>query len=401
MPTLQRIAAALLRPQPGWVAVACAVVLTVLGLQAIATVSPADAASQRMWLGFAVVALVLGLLPNPHTLGRVALPLFFLSLLPLLLLIVPGVPTAITPSIGNVRQWIRLGPMQIQPSEFTKVFAVLALAGYLRFRESHRTLTGLVIPFAIMLVPVALVLKQPDLGMSLLYLPMLFAVLVAAGARLSHLGWLVGIAGAVLVVNVALILFGPEWAQVLKPYQADRVRSMFALATGDLSGTNAESAQQYSAMLFVAAGGVTGLGPDLLGEVLASRRIILPEAHNDMIFAVVVNRWGLAGGLGVLALYAGLIGATLLTAARSREPVGRLACVGFAAVFTAQVLIVTGMTVGLLPITGLTLPFISAGGSSLVANFLTLGLILNIGGATPRKLARPSFEFDDRRAAFQ
>ena len=394
-----RVSAAALRPQWGWVAAASAVALTLLGITAIQTVSPVYATRQQQWLWIAAGSLVVALTPRPRTVARCAYAGFAVCLLLLLLLLLPGVPDRLTPRIKGVRQWIDLGFMNFQPSEAAKVFAVLSLAWYLRFRDSHRTLLGLCVPFAIMLVPVALILQQPDLGMSLLYAPTLFAMLVAAGAKLRHLGGLVAIAAGVAVLNVALILGGPDWAQVLRPHQVNRIRSMAALATGDDRFNQTTAYQQREAMTLVSAGGGSGLGGALAHEVLQTRP--LPEAHNDMIFAVVVHRWGARGGTIVLLLYAGLVLGCLAVAARSRDPVGRLACVGFATLYATQAGIVTAMTVGLLPITGLTLPFMSYGGSSLLVNYLTLGLVLNFGAAEPRRLARPSFEFDARATLYQ
>ncbi|MEO1237461.1 MAG: FtsW/RodA/SpoVE family cell cycle protein, partial [Planctomycetota bacterium] len=120
----------------------------------------------------------------------------------------------------------------------------------------------------------------------------------------------------------------------------------------------------------------------------------LPEAHNDMIFAVIVNRWGMRGGIGVMLLYLVLIGSMFAVAATTRDPLGRLSCVGFAAIFLAQAVINIGMTLGVLPITGITLPLVSYGGSSLLFSFMMVGLTLNFASHRPAYVTRESFEFD-------
>ena len=390
---------ALTRPQLGWLTLACGLSLTAWGIAAIGTASPSHADKQIQWFGVSAVAFLVALLPHPRWIGRFAWPAFLGCLALLVLLSLGVLPRAVTPVINGARSWYLLGPLQYQPSETTKVFAILAVAWFLRYRASHRTLRGLILPFVITLVPVVLILRQPDLGMALLFIPALIAMLVAAGARLRHLGALAGIAALFAALNVGLILFGPDSAQILRPHQVSRIRSMAALAAGDESGNSDAGFQQSTAMRLAGAGGLTGAGDELSREMLDALK--LPEPFNDMIFAVVLNRWGLLGGAGMLTLFAGMVAGCLGVAARSRDPVGRLACVGFAASLATQAFIVTGMTVGLLPITGLTLPFVSYGGSSLLTNFLMLGLVVNFGAAEPQRLARPSFEFDGRQAAFQ
>ncbi|MFW6032260.1 MAG: FtsW/RodA/SpoVE family cell cycle protein [Phycisphaeraceae bacterium] len=120
----------------------------------------------------------------------------------------------------------------------------------------------------------------------------------------------------------------------------------------------------------------------------------LPEAHNDMIFAVISARWGLAGAAAVLGMYLVLGSSFVLAAARSKDPFARLACVGFGAILFVQAAINIGVTLGLIPLTGITLPFISYGGSSLLSSFIMLGLMLNFASRRPAPLTRPSFEFD-------
>jgi cell division protein FtsW (lipid II flippase) len=279
------------------------------------------------------------------------------------------------------------------------VFFVLSLARYLRFRENHRTLPGLLVPFGITLVPAMLILKQPDLGVALVFGPTLLVMLIAAGAKLWHLGAFIGLGVLAIALNIGLVLYGPESMQILKPHQQDRIRSVISLAQDDDRMVQDEAYQQDKSITLIAAGGVTGYGAEAASTVIGFNR--LPERHNDMIFAVVVNRWGLLGAWAMLGMYLLLVMAMLAVAGRSKDPLARLTCVGFAAMILTPATINIGMCLGLMPITGITLPFVSYGGSSLLFSFAIIGLVMNFAATKPRAMARPSFEFDDADAIYQ
>ena len=387
----------LFRLHPGWVALAAALGLTWLGIVAIETVEPGFAAGQKRNLALALVGMALALAPNPRLLASLAYPVFLVSLGLLVFVLIPFVPESIVRPRNGARSWIDLKLMDFQPSEMAKVGYVLSLAVYLKYRQNHRTLRGLLLPFGFMVVPVGLILLEPDLGTALVFPPTLFVILVASGAKLRHLGSLLLIAGLAVAVNVGIVLYAPPGMQVLKPHQQTRIRSMISLARGDTRYIESDAYQQHKAMTLVGAGGVTGYGEAQAKTIL--RYNPLPEGQNDMIYAVIVNRWGLMGAVGVLSLYTLLVAGLLGVSARSKDPVARLSCVGFAGLLFTQVVVNVGMTVGLLPITGITLPFLSYGGSSLLFSFVMVGLTLNFAGRRASPMARESFEFDGRRAA--
>ena len=162
------------------------------------------------------------------------------------------------------------------------------------------------------------------------------------------------------------MLFVPQVQGLLKPHQQDRVKALVAQVQQDDRYIRDIGYQGHKAMTLVGAGGLTGVGRERAKTLIDFNH--LPEEHNDMIFAVVSCRWGLLGGLATWALF------------------GLLAAAGLVTMLLVQMLINTGMTVGLLPITGMTLPFVSAGGSSLVTAWLTIGLILNVGLRRPRRM---------------
>lgn len=380
----------LLRPNAAWYALAAAAALTVIGLLAIDTVAPHYATLQATrWLPVALVAMVVCMLPHPRWIALATYPAAIVLLGMLVFLVLPFVPRTIVPVINGARCWINLGVMHFQPSELAKIVFVLALARYLQDHDSYRTLRGLIVPFAIMFVPIVLLLKQPDLSMSLLLVPTLFVMLIAAGAKLRHLSTLVAIAVIVGGANVAAIAFdAPPALRMLRPHQEARIVAMLDPERHRDTGAY----QQLVAQRVLGAGGTHGLGDDRSRTILEFNH--LPENHNDMIYAVIVNRWGLYGGLAVLGLFMVLVGACVAVAARSRDPFARLVCVGLAGQLFAQMTINVAVTVGLMPITGINLPFVSYGGSSLMSTFIILGLVVNFASRRPVRMSRPSFEFD-------
>jgi cell division protein FtsW (lipid II flippase) len=404
----------LMKPNIAWYVVVTALALSFMGVMVIGTVSPTLASDQSRWVVIALVGMVMCVLPHPKQLSVIAMPAMVITLALLVLLLLPGIPTWLVRPRNGARSWINLIFMDFQPAEMAKIVFVMALARYLRRRDSYRTLIGLLIPFLIMFIPVGLILKQPDLGSALLFPPALFAMLLAAGAKLRHLTALLSIGILAIVVNVAIIALDPpvispngrilphppatRWMHVLKPHQEARIAASISQFKGEKTYSRTTGYQQETAMMLSGAGGVLGMGDR--SEVIL-RYNWLPERHNDMIFSIIVNRWGLVGGLVTMFLYLLLFYAFIVVAARSKDPFARLTTVGFAALLFTQATINVAVNIGLMPITGITLPFISYGGSSLLATFMMVGIVINFASRPPEMLARPSFEFDNREAIFQ
>ena len=290
------------------------------------------------------------------------------------------------PSIGfrrstRRRRWIRFGPVGLQPSEFAKLAFVLGLARYLMYRDSYRRVSGLLVPLAVALVPVLLVLKEPDLGTALVFLPVLFAMLLAAGARPAHLA---------IVVLVALAVLPLLWSQMSRE-QKSRVTAL-AEQTGPGQKPTEDGFHLHQARQMLALGGWVGSYAGGAASDDASVYFV-PEPHTDSIAVVLGERFGLAGFGLLLVLFGLLTWRSLAVAEATREPFGRLVAIGIAALIGTQVCINTGMLVGLLPITGLALPLVSYGGSSLLANALALGLVLNIGLRPGYEVTNEPFRF--------
>jgi cell division protein FtsW (lipid II flippase) len=285
--------------------------------------------------------------------------------------------------------------MSFQPAELMKVAFIMVMARYLRYRSNFRTIGGLVPPFLLAAVPLLCILKQPDLGTALVFIPALFAMLFVAGARMWHLVAVVGMGvfvGAVLwcsgpadsgAPGLPLLRHAPSF---VKKYQRDRVYAMFA---NDPASSQGIDYQIDRALTAIGSGGPTGKG---MGSVPVGR--FVPEAHNDMVFALVGEQFGFVGSAIVLAAYIVLFTAGIEIAAGTREPFGRLVALGIVATMAGQTFINLMVVLRLMPVTGITLPFVSYGGSSLLASFMAAGLLLNIGQNRPIVMARESFEFD-------
>jgi rod shape determining protein RodA len=363
-----------------WSIVMLAAALVALGLAGIARGDSLLGASggrfyrQLFWALLCAGAMLAATVGSYRVLARWSYAAFFLSLV--LLVAVFWFPT-----INGTHRWVRFGAAGMQPSEFAKLAFVLGLARYLMYRDSYRQLRGLLVPLALVMVPVVLILKEPDLGTALAFLPVLFVMLFAAGARRRHLALVVALAVAVLPLL---------WSQMSRE-QKSRVT---ALAEQSEPGQRPsdDGYHLHQAKQLLALGGWTG--SFAAGSTSSDESVyFVPEPHTDSIAAVLGERFGLAGWCFLLALFLALVWRCLSVAQATREPFGRLVAIGIAALLGTQVLINTAMLVGLLPITGLALPLVSYGGSSLLANALALGLVLNIGLRPGYEVTNEPFRF--------
>lgn len=335
---------------------------------------------------FAVVGVAMGAAAaaaHYKRVGAAAWAVYATALALLVFLLIPAVPRSIVTPRNGARAWIDLGPINLQPAELAKIACVLALARYLRFRENFRRPLGFLPPALITAAPALLIVLQPDLGTATLFVPALFATLVAAGAKLKHIA---------LVVAAGLAL-APLSYPILLPHQKARIVALIRQAEGDTSGADSSQYQSLKSITLAGAGGTTGMGDAHSRAVLDYND--LPEAHNDMVFSVIMNRFGALGGLATLGLMFAWVSGAALTAARCKDPFGRLVCVGLGAFVAAQTTLNVAMCLGLAPIVGITLPFVSYGGSSIVSSLLATGLILGVAIRPPVRMARQSFEFGD------
>lgn len=378
---------------PAWLCVIAALALSLLGVYAINLAESARplvegalaavAWKQVVFLVIGLIAAVLTALPHYRWLSWISWPALIACLGLLVFLLVPFVPAAIVTPRNGTRGWIDLGPVDLQPSELTKIAYVLVVAHYLRYRSSHRELKGLIIPGLITAIPVGLITLQPDLGTASLFVPSLFAMLVAAGARLRHL----------TLIVVCAALAAPAVYPVLQPHQKQRIVGLIRQFQGDTASAQDINFQAYTAQNLIGAGGAAGLDTEKARALVHYNG--LPERHNDMVFAVIADRFGFLGGLGLLALGGLWIVGALATSAACRTPQGRLIGVGLAAFIATQIIVNVGMNTGVLPIIGITLPFVSYGGSSMLTVWIMTGLVMNVALHREIRPYRSSFEYAD------
>ena len=313
---------------------------------------------------------------NYRRIGRYSYYLFALCIALLILVrLLPPVTTT------GVRRWFAFGPVKLQPSELSKIAFILALAWYLRFRKSYRTFWGFLLPFAFALLPMYLILKQPDLGTSLLFLPTLIAVLFAAGARKRHIA---------AVVVMALLSLPVLWL-TMKDYQRDRVLGWLKQGRQSQFIRTGPGFHLERSLITIGSGGLYG-HPWGQAEMIEHNQLVYD--YTDFIFAVIAAQTGLLGALLVLVLYLILFSFGLRIARANYDPFGRLLAVGIVAMLFTQTVVNIAMTVGLLPITGMTLPFVSYGGSSLWSCLIATALLINVGKHRSLLLGQRPFEFD-------
>jgi len=380
------------------------------------------------WVPAAIFMFVIMSIVPYQKIGRAAYVLFAITLVVLVLLVMlprllgdsNALIRAVLPGVRGAHRWIKLGPLQVQPSEIAKISFIILLAWYLRYGDHYRTILGLIVPFVLTLIPVGLILKQPDLGTSLLLLPTLYIMLFMAGAKLKHLLGIVAIATAMIFMPIpvkapadskdpedktrrALSYMSYEYGgqdyvlcaaplAMMKSYQLSRIDGW--LRQGDAGIARGIGYHLHQSKMIMGSGRWTGRSD---WNNTATYFKMLPDDHTDFIFSVIGGQWGLLGCLGVLFLYGIIFLFGVEIAAVTYDPFGRLLAVGVLALLASQILINIGMTVGLGPITGMTLPLISYGGSSLVVNCAALGLLINVGYHRPVLLGRHPFEHGQRR----
>jgi len=275
-----------------------------------------------------------------------------------------------TASFG-AKRWIELGFFQLQPSELAKFAIICLLATVFANRINRVHSRRLLMAAAMILLPVLLVLQEPDLGSSLTIAAIGFIMVAHTG--LSKRQWLgIGVITLLLISTVLMAWFraGP-FSSLIKEYQRQRIET-FINPSADPSGAGYNVLQ---AVIAVGSGGITGRG---LGFGSQSQLNFLPVSHTDFIFASIAESWGFIGSTFLLFIY-GLLITKILGAARlAQDDFSMLLCVGVAALFTVQLVVNAGMNLQLLPVTGITLPLMSYGGSSLLTNLIVLGTVQSV-----------------------
>jgi rod shape determining protein RodA len=310
-----------------------------------------------LWLGVAIIAFTLAAAFDYRWLRTFAWPIYGATLALLLLTL------AIGTGVGGVARWVPIGGMQFQFSEVAKVGVIITLAAFLAGRQERiSSLTTVLGAVALVLLPLGLVLVQPDLGTSLVFGAVLIGMLFLGGASMR---WLTVMVGSIL----AAVPF--VWAYILKDYQQLRLVS-FLDPAADPQGSGYHLIQSQIA---VGSGGLWGTG---LTNGSQNQLDFLPVQTTDFVFAILAEELGFIGGIVMFALFAALLWRVLVAAWRSRDPFGTMFACGIASMILFQLIVNVGMVIGVMPITGIPLPFVTHGGASLVSVAIGLGIIQSI-----------------------
>jgi rod shape determining protein RodA len=266
-------------------------------------------------------------------------------------------------NIRGTAGWFSFFELNFQPVELVKIVIILILAKYFSSRhiEMYRV-RHIIASLVYVLIPAILILMQPDLGSAIILGAIWIGLVILAGIKVRHL---------ILVLIGAIVLFSIAWFGALRPYQKDRILT-FINPQRDPFGASYNLIQSKIA---IGAGGLLGQG---LGRGSQGRLDFLPEKHTDFIFAAYAEEWGLIGVLFLFFLFGILFYRLTKAALRGENNFSRIFCAGVCLMIFSQVFINIGMALGLLPITGISLPFLSYGGSGLLMNFIALGIVQNI-----------------------
>jgi cell division protein FtsW len=314
-----------------------------------------------MWAGIGVVSMLLAARVDIRSFRPLAFPVFVLSAVGLLMVFIPGIGR----EAGGARRWISLGPMSVQPAEFAKFGLAFFLAHFLSVKgERLKDLKYGFLPSAMFTgLVLVLVLAQPDLGTAILIAGVAGMMFFLAGARWLHL------VGCALLASPVLY-----WMIFAVPWRKQRILAFL----DPLNSAQDTGYQLFQSLIGMARGGITGMG---LGEG-KQKLFYLPEAHTDFIYSVVGEELGLLGGLAVAAVFVVILYRGLSVASRCKDSFSALLAVGVTLLITLQSLINMSVASGLVPTTGVPLPLISLGGSSLVMSLTALGVLLSIASGS-------------------
>jgi len=344
-----------------WGLLTGALALALVGLVTIHSASAELAVDyfprQAIWLGLGLVCLLLAASVDYHTILDHALALYLFSLLALVLVFFLG------HEAGGARSRIGLWGFSIQPSEFAKVATAFLLARYLGdVKQAYLDLRNIAVALLITSVPVFMVAAEPDLGSAAMFLPMLTGMLLVAGVRWRTIAAAVGI---------AIVLAAGVWTFGMQDYQRQRVVTFLAPDSDPLNA----GYQVRQSKIAVGSGGLLGQG---YMQGTQSQLRFLPARHTDFVFAVLAEEWGFVGVLGAVGFYALFLLSAARVAMRARNRAGILLVSGLISLLSFHILYNTAMVVGLVPITGIPLPFLSYGGSFTLMCFVATGVILGV-----------------------
>lgn len=346
--------------------------LSGIGMVAIKSASGTDTSlfmKQTIGVGVSVAICIAFSLVDYHRLIRYAVPIYGVCIAMLALVLILGIAHK-----GAVR-WLKLGPVQIQPSEFVKIGLVLFFAWYLDRCRDTINKPGTILKTAVLCgIPLIMVFEQPNLSTTIVILVMMLCMIYSAGISYRWIGGalLIGIPSIAVVLYLAL----QDKIPFLHQYQVERILARFFNSSGQYADVNR---QQNNSIMAIGSGQLRGKG--LFNNTLQSVKAgnFLSEESTDFIFAIIGEEMGFVGCMIVIVLYAAAVFECLWIGAHAKDLTGKLICTGMASLLAFQSFANIAVATGIFPNTGLPLPFISSGLSSLLSMFIGMGIVLNIG----------------------
>jgi len=322
---------------------------------------------QCRWIALGLVVFLAAVHVDYRVLRRYAYHLYALGVAGVIL------PFLFAP-VRHTHSWLSLGFFNFQPSEVMKVFYVIAMARFLEQHPMRGRWTDLLPPFLLTGLPAGIIVLQPDLGTASVFVPVMFVMIFMAGARLRYLF----AAAALMLMLCPAVFYASELSRkvfgkgLISEYQKERITAFLHPEREKLG----VAYQTYQSLAAIGSGKFWGRG---LGKGIKTQFNQLPEKHTDFIIAVIAEEGGFFAVMLLFLAYYGFIFSAFLTAHNAPDMFGKLVVVGIIAVISFQVIINIGVAVSLLPITGITLPFVSYGGSSLLSSFFAIGIVMSVG----------------------
>jgi len=386
------------QPRADWLMLAAVFALMLMSVLFVASAKwPEEMASgtpwygrcffkQLVWCAMGCAAAGAVCLLDYRVLSRWSMVIYWGTVLLLILVLIPGIGS----KRFGAQRWIDLGPLQFQPSEFAKLTFVFAQAHFLsRPREELRQVRLFWKSLGMIALPFSLILIEPDLGSALVLFPVGLGMMLVAGVPAVYLrNFVIGVS-AVVALMLADVLFAPSgWRLPLEDYQRRRLLVFFGRDYASANATKEErlrlrrqqiddSLNIRQALISVGSGGWGGVGWRQSSQIKGG---FLPRnvAHNDFIFSVIAEEKGFLGSVTVLTLYTVVLFTGLRAAGQARDRLGKLLAVGIVALIFSHVFINIGMNIRLMPVTGIPLPFLSYGGSSVLCSWIAIGILQNV-----------------------
>ena len=324
---------------------------------------------QVLFLGVGLIAALLVLRYDYSHLRRYGIILYGLSVFLLIAVLVVG------EEVRGTTGWISLGPLPaVQPAEFTKIMLAISFADFLNKRKGMLNTLGEILPCIVYMgVPFVLILMQPDLGTALVYIAMTVVMMFVAGANPRILGGLIALGAGFIGLMLFMHFQYGMWLP-LEDYQIKRL-TVFLNPYEDGKGGRGAGWNTIQSLIAIGSGGLTGLG---LFNGTQVQLNFLPEHHTDFIYAVIGEEMGFIGAAGVILLYTILLLRAIYISFHAKDLFGTLIVTGITAMWMFHIFENIGMSIGIMPITGIPLPFLSYGGSSMITNLIAAGLVLSV-----------------------